>query len=227
MCYWFAKAGRLVAEGRVQRVGLVATNSIRGGTNRRVLDRILEQGAIFEAWSDEPWVVDGAAVRVSLICFASSDGGLAARLNGEDTSQINADLTGGSLDLTKAAPLGTNAGVAFQGDIKRGPFDIEGELAREWLRLPTNPNGRTNADVLKPWVNGMGLTRRSQGKWIIDFGDEMDESEAALYEAPFTYALEQVRPIRQRNREQSSRVLPNIGCSFGLILGYARTPASS
>ena len=205
VCYWFAKAGRLVAEGRLQRVGLVATNSIRGGTNRLVLDRILEQGAIFEAWSDEPWVVDGAAVRVSLICFASSDDGLAARLNGEDTSQINADLTGGSLDLTQAAPLGTNAGVAFQGDIKRGPFDIPGDLAREWLRLPANPNSRTNADVLKPWVNGMDLTRRSQGKWIIDFGDEMGESEAALYEAPFTYALEHVRPIRQRNREQSSR----------------------
>ena len=205
VCYWFAKAGRLVAEGRVQRVGFVATNSIRGGTNRLVLDRILEQGAIFEAWSDEPWVVDGAAVRVSLICFASSDDGLAARLNGEDTSRINADLTGGSLDLTQAAPLGTNAGVAFQGDIKRGPFDIPGDLAREWLRLPANPNSRTNADVLKPWVNGMDLTRRSQGKWIIDFGDEMGEAEAALYEAPFTYALEHVRPIRQRNREQSSR----------------------
>ncbi len=205
VCYWFAKAGRLISEGRVQRVGLVATNSIRDGTNRLVLDRILEQGAIFEAWSDERWVVEGAAVRVSLICFASSDYGLTARLNGEDTSQINADLTAGALDLTQVAPLGTNTGVAFQGDIKRGAFDIPGDLARKWLRLPTNPNDRTNADVLKPWVNGMDLTRRSQGKWIIDFGHEMDEADAALYEAPFTYALEHVKPIRQQNREQSSR----------------------
>ena len=128
VCYWFAKAGRLVAEGRLQRVGLVATNSIRDGTNRFVLDRILEQGAIFEAWSDEPWVVDGAAVRVSLICFASSDDGLAARLDGEDTPRINADLTGGSLDFTQVARLGFNTGVAFQGDIKRGPFDIPRRL---------------------------------------------------------------------------------------------------
>ena len=30
VCYWFAKTGRLVAEGRVKRAGLVATNSIRG-----------------------------------------------------------------------------------------------------------------------------------------------------------------------------------------------------
>ena len=49
------------------------------------------------------------------------------------------------------------------------------------------------------------LTRRPRGKWIIDFGDEMSEAEAALYEAPFTYAREHVRPFRQRNREKSSR----------------------
>ena len=205
VCYWFAKAGRLVAEGGVERVGLVATNSIRDGTNRFVLSRILEQGVIFEAWSDEPWIVEGADVRVSLICFASSDEGFTARLDGEDTSRINADLTAGSLDFTQVASLRMNTGVAFQGDIKRGPFDIPGDLAREWLELPANPNGRTNADVLRPWTNAMDLTRRPRGKWIIDFGDEMSEAEAALYEVPFTYALEHVRPIRQRNREKSSR----------------------
>ena len=73
VCYWFAKAGKLMAEGTVQRAGLVATNSIRGGTNRNVLDRIVVLGSIFDAWSDEPWVIDGAAVRVSLVCFGSRD----------------------------------------------------------------------------------------------------------------------------------------------------------
>ena len=126
----------------MERVGLVATNSIRGGTNRFVLDRILDNGAIFEAWSDEPWVVDGAAVRVSLICFAGEDAELDARLDGLQTSRINADLTAGSLDMTRAVQLVENRGVAFQGDIKRGPFNIPGDLAREWLQLPANPNGR-------------------------------------------------------------------------------------
>jgi hypothetical protein len=50
----------------------VSTNSIRGGANRKVLEPIAEAGAIFEAWSDEGWTVEGAAVRVSLVCF--SDG---------------------------------------------------------------------------------------------------------------------------------------------------------
>ena len=54
VCYWFAKAGRLLSSGKIERAGLVATNSIRGGTNRLVLDRILEDSTIFDAWADEP-----------------------------------------------------------------------------------------------------------------------------------------------------------------------------
>ena len=69
VCHWFDKAARLVADGKLGRAGLVATNSIRGGRNRAVLDRIVEKGVIYDAWADEPWVVDGAAVRVSLVCF--------------------------------------------------------------------------------------------------------------------------------------------------------------
>ena len=79
VCYWFAKAWEALQTGRVKRVGLVATNSIRGGANRRVLEPIAEAGAIFEAWSDEDWTVEGAAVRVSLVCFAAH--GEAASLN--------------------------------------------------------------------------------------------------------------------------------------------------
>ena len=74
-------------------MGLVATNSIRGGANRKVLEPIAEAGAIFEAWSDEPWTVDGAAVRVSLVCFRRVDGEM-ARLDGADVSGIHSDLSG-------------------------------------------------------------------------------------------------------------------------------------
>ncbi len=202
VCYWFAKAGRLVAEGKVERAGLVATNSIRGGTNRKTLDKILEDSAIFDAHSDESWVVEGAAVRVSLICFASKDAELPVRLDESDVSQINADLSAGSLDLTSANPLKRSEGVAFQGDIKRGSFDIPGDLARSWLRLPANPNGRPNADVLKPWMNGMDLTRRPRDMWIVDFGDTMSEADAALYEAPFAYIQEHVLPVKKKSDEK-------------------------
>ena len=205
VCYWLAKAGRSVTEKKARRVGLVATNSIRGGMNRAVLDDITERLTIFNAWSDEPWVVDGAAVRVSLVCFGHKEASLPVYLNGEESSQIAADLTSGRADLTRAGRLLVNCRVAFVGDQKSGSFDIPGDMAREWLRLPANPNGRTNTDVLKPWINGMDLTRRPAGKWIVDFGWSMSEREAALYEEPFRYTRERVYPMRQRSRRESYR----------------------
>ena len=56
------------------------------------------------------------------------------------------------------------------GDTKGGAFDIDGRIARAWLCEPLNANGRPNSDVLKPWVNGLDLTRRRRDMWIIDFG---------------------------------------------------------
>jgi SAM-dependent methyltransferase len=40
--YWFEKARDLIEKGHCQRAGLVSTNSIRGGSNRKVLSRIIE-----------------------------------------------------------------------------------------------------------------------------------------------------------------------------------------
>ena len=231
VCYWFRQAGELVANGAVARAGLVATNSIRGGSNRTVLDRIAKQGAIFDAWSDEPWVVDGAAVRVSLVCFAKKTTQLSVRLNGKTASTIAPDLTAGTADLTKARKL-ARVGTAFIGGQKSGPFVIPGSLAREWLRLPTNPNGRPNSDVLKPWINGLDLTRRRRDKWIVDFGDSMTESEAALYEAPFAHLQEHVLPMRRRSRVkgiadrwwQHWRPRPAMRKALGDLTRYIATP---
>ena len=211
VCYWFEKAGWHIASGKARRAGLVATNSIRGHANRRALHAATDTRRIFEAWSDEPWVVDGAAVRVSLVCFSRADDEFVTetRLDGQSVDEIYTDLTarrgGVGIDLTRARRLPVNAGVAFMGDTKGGPFDVPGELAREWLHLPANPNGRTNADVLKPWINGMDLTRRTAGKWIVDFGWTMSDREAALYEAPFRWVREHVYPMRQVNRRQTYR----------------------
>ena len=211
VCYWFVKAGEHVDALRAKRVGLVSTNSIRGGANRRALQTAVEGCPIFEAWSDEPWVIDGAAVRVSLVCFARPEDGSAPerRLDGEVVDAVHADLTArrgdAGVDLTGVERLYRNMGVAFMGDTKGGPFDVPGEQAREWLREPENPNGRPNSDVLGPWMNGMDVTRRPSDKWIVDFGWNMVREEAALYEAPFQHAKEHVYPMRQRNRRESYR----------------------
>ena len=92
------------------------------------------------------------------------------------------------------------------GDTKGGAFDVPGELARVWLQLPTNPNGRMNAEVLRPWRNGQDITRRSADKWVIDFGWEMSEQDASLFEAPFKHVKERVFPERSQNRRESYRM---------------------
>ena len=155
-------------------------------------------------------MVDGAAVRVSLVCFSRRDGDIQCRLDGQLVKEVYADLTARrdntTADITAARRLSANPGTAFLGVCRNGPFDVPGDRARDWLRLPANPHGRNNADVLKPWVNGMDLTRRSAGRWIIDFGF-MADSDAALYEAPFAHVVEHVRPVRRGNRVQQLRKL--------------------
>ena len=168
-----------------------------------MLDSLSPDIAIFEAWSDEPWILDGASVRVSLICFQEAGVAATKRLDGHSTSQINSDLTSGNVDLTKAVRLLSNGSISFMGDTKGGAFDIAGEQARDWLLSPVNPNGRQNNVVLKPWRNGMDVTRRSADKWIIDFGWEMSRDEASLFEAPFQYLVAHVQPERAANRREA------------------------
>jgi hypothetical protein len=88
--YWFEKAREAVEQCQTKHAGLVATNSIRVGANRKVLDRIKESEDIYEAWDDEPWVVEGAAVRVSLVCFAARNNvaALPHRLDGKEVLRV-------------------------------------------------------------------------------------------------------------------------------------------
>jgi type II restriction/modification system DNA methylase subunit YeeA len=202
--YWFEKARAQIDAGKCGAVGLVATNSIRGGANRKVLDRIVGSGRIFEAWSDEDWINDGAAVRVSLVCFGADDAP-AGRLDGQAATMIHADLTAGEgLNLSAAQALGSNALAAFNGIQKTGPFDVPGGQARQWLALP-NPHGRPNSNVLRPWFNGLDITRRARDFWIVDFGWKMAEADASLYEQPFAYALQTIKPVRETNSLEALR----------------------
>ncbi|MBV9784306.1 MAG: class I SAM-dependent DNA methyltransferase, partial [Acidisphaera sp.] len=142
------------------------------------------------------------AVRVSLICW-DKERATAPVLDGVPVRTIHADLTAGGANLTTARRLPENAGVAFMGDTKGGAFDIPGELARRWLVLPSNANGHPNAEVLRPWANGMDVTRRPSDTWIIDFGWTMSEADAAYYAAPYAYVAEHVRPVRATNNREA------------------------
>ena len=201
VCYWFEKARAAIAGSSATRAGLLATQGIRGGANRRVLERIKETGDIFLAWSDQPWVLDGAAVHISIVGF---DGGSdsSRELDGAAVESINANLTAGA-DLTDARRLKENLGIAFMGDTKGGPFDIPESVAIDMLKQP-NPDGRNNSDVVRPRVNGKDITSRPSRTWIIDFGVHLPIGESALYEGPFEYVNTYVRAKRQQSRSKVS-----------------------
>ncbi len=203
VAYWFAKASDILLQREVY-IGFVSTQAIRNVKNRAVLESIVKQGQIYNVLSDEPWVNEGAAVRVSYVCSSSKNKDLEVLLDGKKTLSINSMLQSAGMDFTKVEKLPSNSGLCLSGTKKYGPFDISGDEARDLLLLPTNPNGKLNSDVIRRLVNGIDLTRRSRDKWVIDFGIDMSLEEACLYEKPFSIVEERVKPIRVKDRNKKT-----------------------
>jgi type II restriction/modification system DNA methylase subunit YeeA len=201
-CYWFEKARAQIEKGLGQRAGLLATQGIRGGANREVLDRIKQTGDIFFAVSDRDWVLEGASVHVSMVGF--DDGAEETKvLDGEVEEEIFANL-GNHSSVTQAVVLRQNCGISFMGDTKGGSFEISLSEAARMLQAP-NPHGLPNSDVLRPWMTGLDVTRRPRDLFIIDFKTDIPEPRAALYEGPFAAVKNRVKPDRDSNRRQVYR----------------------
>ena len=198
-CYWFEKSREQIDNQRTRRVGLLATQGIRGGLNREVLKKISQTGEIFFAISDANWILDGANVHVSLIGF--DDGSEPTKqLDGQVVEKINPNLTSLS-DLSLARRLKENASIGYIADVKAGAFDISFRDALPMLLLP-NPHGRPNSDVLRPWMNGSDVVQRSKENWIIDFAADADLEEAALYDKPFSLVSRLVKPRPSKSQEK-------------------------
>jgi len=178
-----------------------------------VLERIKETGDIFYAQADRKWIQDGVAVRVSMVGF--DDGSETRRLLNESKDDapehalararpvegINANLTHQAA-FSKARRLKENLGISFMGITKVGPFDIPPNVAQRLLRS-ANPDGRSNADVVRPWVHGRDLNQRRREWWVVDFPPGTSLEQAALYEQPFEYVKEHVKPERLKNKRKS------------------------
>lgn len=203
--YWFVIAWQRMLAGNLKRAGLVTTNSIRGHTNREVVHPIAKQGNIFEAWDDEEWTVDGAAVRVSLVCFSVCRVPL-IRLNGRTVTKIQADLTGLSDDTTLLDPakLSQNLNKSFIGIQKNGPFDIEEPTAQEWLLRPVNADGSNNKNILKKLWSGRDITGRDRNRWIVDFFGLPNEA-AMFFDGPYQHVQKNVLPDRLNNNREIRR----------------------
>lgn len=196
-CYWFEKSRATIKSQSCTRAGLLATQAIRGGANRAVLNRIKESGDIFFAESDRDWVLDGAVVHVSMVGFDSGQE-VTKTLDGKIVAGINANLTTNT-DVTRAGRLADNLNIGFIGTKKAGLFNIDSKTAVKWILLP-NPHRQPNSDILRPWINGASLVSKRIDKWIIDAGTSMELDEFCLYEEPHRYTVQHVKPDRDRNK---------------------------
>ena len=187
VCYWFEKCRAMIATGKTQRCGLVATKAIAKNANLPVLVKLTEDATIFNAWQNEPWVVDGAAVRVSVVCFSkkneAQDGYF---LNGEAVPHINPNLTSG-VNTTSVARLADNMGSVYIGVQLSGPLSVNRDIAVKWLQSPNNPNGRSNCDVLSAYVSTDDIVGRPTEEFLIDFPVGLNEAAASAYEQPFEF----------------------------------------
>ncbi|MDD2704759.1 MAG: N-6 DNA methylase [Acidocella sp.] len=196
--FWFDQAARAV-EGRTKHVGFVATNMIRSPANSAIAGQLYEKAPICFAQSDDPWVVDGADVRVSLVVCSTEFIGQAI-LDGRPVVAISPDLKALQVDLRMKRKLRENKKRAVRGVEKGGPFDLKGALARQLLSQPTNPNGRKNDDVIKRYVTVSDIVGRGQDEWIVDFSG-LTMAEACVFEAPFKEIKAAVLEARSGNRD--------------------------
>ena len=197
-CYWFDKARRQIENGACRRAGLLATQGIRGGVNRDVLQKIKMTGGIFFAESDRDWILDGANVHVSMVGF---DGGMESEsfLDGQPVGAINSNLTW-SADTTTAKRLKQNKDLCVYGSQQKGSFDIPFELALTFLHSP-NPSGKPNSDVVRPALNAAQMAQRTEQPWVIDFGVDMTMEFASRFQEPFEYVKKVVFAERAGRKE--------------------------
>jgi hypothetical protein len=196
--YWFERARAYIEAGTTQRAGFISTNSIRGGANRAVLERIKETGDIFTAWSDNAWVLAGAAVRISITGFDGKKETV-KMLNGQQVENINADLTGSEANIAHAKALVENKHLSFIGPQKDGALDIPNDVALQMLNA-----SQDNALVLRPYLNGSDIVGRTRKYWIIDFWG-MTEEQASSFKKPFEHILTHVKPVRAKNNDAQRR----------------------
>lgn len=204
--YWFAQLRRAFERGYVRRAGFVSTKSVLKGTSNQSLRSMVKDDGliIFDAHSNALWAIDGAKVRVALICMAPSSTTERVILDDKQVDRINPDLTSG-LDMTGVGILQENKGICYQGVKQNGDFTIDAGYARQILRAPMNPNGSRNSSVIRRFVVNDDVTMRDQDSWIVDFTNHPEEAIASFFELPFAA----VRHVEADRRKRGIRQEPD------------------
>ncbi len=215
--YWWHIAAENVRAGVTQRFGLITTNSLRQGFNRRVLESHLNKKnkplMLSFVIPDHPWVDsnDGAAVRIAMSVTENNNSNsgelckvISETRKGEETREITFSRTTGKInpDLTVGANISTavallaNSKISATGVIPHGKGMILNAEQAKTLGDST---------LIKPYRNGKDLTGRSRGAKVIDcYGLEIDQVKARD-PAVYQWLLDRVKPERDVNNDKDLR----------------------
>ncbi|CAN5159560.1 hypothetical protein BH10PSE1_BH10PSE1_03130 [soil metagenome] len=218
-CWWDRAAAILTApDSRLRRFGFITTNSVTQTFSRRVLEHHLEADRpmrLVFAIADHPWTqgAGSASVRVAmtvaergkpvgqgrlLSVIAEPPTGPVFR---ERRGVIRADLTVGA-DVTAAASLRANAGLASRGvQLMGAGFIVEPRTAR-WLLEASDPSAES---PVRAYRNGRDLTDRARGGQVIDLFGWDEASVRRRHPGIYQHLLETVKPDRDRNARAGYR----------------------
>ncbi|MDJ0682327.1 MAG: hypothetical protein QNJ18_21005 [Xenococcaceae cyanobacterium MO_167.B52] len=215
--YWWHKSAQLVREEKVNRFGLITTNSIRQVRQRKVIDFHLNQKKnpirIFFAIPDHPWEDKGAAVRVSMTACEinySKSNFLLSRLGTVIYESDNkADLL--KLDIQKQDYIFSNlqSGVNILKTISL-KSNNEREISNQGIKLAgqgfiLNANKLSllgyelNAlpSTIKIYCTGSDLTKSKKNHFVVDFYQFSEQEAREKYPSLYQYIYETVFPQRQ------------------------------
>ncbi len=219
--YVWARCAMMLRDGQIQAMGMITTDSIGRGANRKVVQSFLEGEPplwITMACPDMPWWSDGpsgAKVRVAMMVLRRGRGeGTLYTVVGEKAGygvmEVEQTAEQGviyaNLSLTPPPDdlhvLRSNLAVGATGiSFGHKDFVITGQQARE-LGLGSREGLERH---IRPLLSGRDLSFAPRGMYGIDFhGMTAEEAEARFPEA-FEWLRSRVYPARKLSADQSVR----------------------
>lgn len=222
--YWWDRCAELLTQKgtKLQRFGLVTTNSITQVFQRRVTERHLNAKkpvSLLLAIPDHPWTKatkDSAAVRIAMtVAKAGRHEGVLSEVSSESgldtdepmiqlhrrTGKINADLSIG-VDLNSVLDLLANKGLGYRGmQLIGSGFIVTSEEAKH-LGLGKRVGLEKQ---IRPYRNGRDLTSMPRGVMVIDLFGLSQDQVREKYPEVYQHILQTVKPERNQNNRATYR----------------------
>lgn len=215
--YWWHHAAELTRTKKIERFGLITTNSITHSFNRTaVMNQISASPPLFLkfAISDHPWVdsAEGAAVRIAMTVGDSVEGpGVLASLQHVQrdespdvptalhrrTGFINDALRVGA-HVSGSHTLQSNSGISGMGVALHGRGFILDPAEASELR-------NSGENVIRKYIGGRDLVQVPRERYLIDFFGLSSEEARASNPAAWQRIFDRVKPERDLNRRASIR----------------------